>query len=223
MRLSCNQPFVFGPSRRYVSKSLIELPILVTRMDGREDVLKVQTHLVDADVPFLCGKQTLESWNFNIYGPEKMLEIHMKNGEDQGKKFLKMEDTAGGHYGIVLETRKDKGDLPLEEEDLGILFMEDKKGELCSFKAVKKVHEVNRHKGKEKLLQTYGNAGWMSTEILSIIERVVNDCRVCQNFEKSVARPRVSLPKAILFNEIVTLDLKEFGSKYVLWMVDSFI
>ena len=39
--VSCNQPFVFGPSRRYVSKSLIELPIPVTRMDRKEDVLKV--------------------------------------------------------------------------------------------------------------------------------------------------------------------------------------
>ena len=154
--VSCNQPFVFGPSRRYVSKSLIELPILVTRMDGREDVLKVQTYLVDAEVPFLCGKQTLESWNFNIYSPEKILEIHMKIGEDQGKKFLKMEDTTGGHYGIVLETRKNKeGDLPLEEEDLGILFMEDKKGDLCSFRAVKKVQKVNRHKSKEQILQAY--------------------------------------------------------------------
>ena len=64
--VSCNQPFVFGPSRRYISKSLIEFLILVTRMDGREDVLQVQTYLVDAEVPFLCGKQTLESWNFNI-------------------------------------------------------------------------------------------------------------------------------------------------------------
>ena len=80
--VSCNQPFVFGPSKRYVSKSLVELPILVTRMDGKEDVLKVQTYLVDAEVPFLCGKQTLESWNFNIYGPEKMFEIHMKNNDD---------------------------------------------------------------------------------------------------------------------------------------------
>ena len=107
-------------------------------MDGKQDALKVQTYLVDAEVPFLCGKQTLESWNFNIYGPEKMLEIHMKNSDEQGKKFLKMEDTARGHYGIVLETRKEKGDSPFEDEDLGILFMEDKKGELCSFNDVKK-------------------------------------------------------------------------------------
>ena len=42
--VSCNQPFVFGPSKRYVSKSLIELPILVTRMDRKEDVLKEYKH-----------------------------------------------------------------------------------------------------------------------------------------------------------------------------------
>lgn len=33
----------------------------------------------------------------------------------------------------------------------------------------------------------------------------------------------MSLPKARSFNKIVTLDLKEFGSTYVLWMLDSFI
>ena len=59
--VSCNQPFVFGPSKRYVSKSLIELLILITRLDGKEDVLIVQTYLVDTKVPFLYGKQTLES------------------------------------------------------------------------------------------------------------------------------------------------------------------
>ena len=56
----------------------------------------------------------------------------------------------------------------------------------------------------------------------SLIERVVNDCRVCQKFKQSIARPRVTLPKATSFNEVVTLDLKEFGTKYVLWMIDSF-
>ena len=66
--VSCSQPFVFGPSKRYVSTSLGELPILVTRIDGKEDVLIVQTYLVDAEVPFLCSKQTLETWNFKIDG-----------------------------------------------------------------------------------------------------------------------------------------------------------
>ena len=192
--VSCNKSIVFGPSKIYVSKSLVDPPILVPRMDGREDVLSVQTYLVDAEVPFLCGKQTLESWNFNIYDPEKMLEIHMKNSDDQGKKFLRMEDTAGGHYGIVLETRKEKGDSTLEEKDLGILFMEDKKGELFSLKAVKKVHEVNRQKVKDQLLQAYRNAGWMSPDMENTIARVVNDCKVCQKFQKSIPQPCVILP-----------------------------
>ena len=82
---------------------MVELPILLTRTDGREDVLKAQTYIVDVEVPFLCGKQTLESWNFNIWGQDKMLEIHIRDGIDHDKKFLKMIDTEGGHYGIVLE------------------------------------------------------------------------------------------------------------------------
>ena len=126
-------------------------------MDGKEDVLIVQTYLVDAEVPFLCGKQTLEAWNFKIDGPGKILEIQIKTGQDNGRKLLKMEDTIGGHYGIVLETRKKRNaSLFLVEEDSGILFMEDKEGNLCSFRAVRKVHEVNRHKGKENYCQHIG-------------------------------------------------------------------
>ena len=51
---------------------------------------------------------------------------------------------------------------------------------------------------------------------------MVNDCRVFQKFPKSVTRPKVSLMKSSSFNEVVTLDLKEVGSKYILWMIDSF-
>ena len=124
-----------------------------------------------------------------------MLEIHIRDGIDHDKKNLKMIDTEGGHYGIVLESRKEKKGTTMDENDLSVLFMEDKKGELCSFKSVKKVHEVNRHKGKEQLIQAYRTAGWISPEMTSLIDRVVNDCRVCQKFKQSIARPRVTLPK----------------------------
>ena len=101
--------------------------------------------------------------------------------------------------------------------------MDDAEEDLCSFKAVKKVHEINRHKKKEQLITAYRNAGWMSPDLVGTITQVVNGCKVCQKFEKSVSRPRVTLPKSTSFNEVVTMDLKEFGSKYVLWMVDSFM
>ena len=57
--MKCNQPFVFRPSKRYLSPTLVELPVLVTRLDGREDVLVIHTYLVDAEVSFLCEKQTM--------------------------------------------------------------------------------------------------------------------------------------------------------------------
>ena len=34
--VNCNQLFVFGPSRIYISTSLIELPILIMRLDGKK-------------------------------------------------------------------------------------------------------------------------------------------------------------------------------------------
>ena len=65
---ACDQVFKFGPSRRNISMSLIELLQIVTRIDGREDVLKVYTYLVDVEVLFLCGKRELELWNFKKDG-----------------------------------------------------------------------------------------------------------------------------------------------------------
>ena len=72
------------------------------------------------------------------------------------------------------------------------------------------------------MITAYRNTGWISPKLTNVIQQVVNDCKVCQKFSKSVARLRVTLPKATSFNEVVTLDLKEFGSKYALWMIDSF-
>ena len=73
--VECQQLYWFGPSKRYISKTLVEIPVLVTRLDGREDILVVQRYLVDAEVPFLCGKRTLESWNFKIDRRSKILKI----------------------------------------------------------------------------------------------------------------------------------------------------
>ena len=45
---------------------------------------------------------------------------------------------------------------------------------------------------------------------------MVKECKICQKFARSVVKPQVAIPKAGTFNEIVTLDLKQFGNKYVL-------
>ena len=37
----CHQVFKFGPSKQYVSNTMIDLPVIVRRLDGKEEVLQV--------------------------------------------------------------------------------------------------------------------------------------------------------------------------------------
>ena len=82
---------------------MVEHLILITRLDGREDVLTIHTYLADAKIPFLCGKRTLEGWNFQIDGREKILEILSQT--DGLRIQVRMIDTKAGHYRIILETQ----------------------------------------------------------------------------------------------------------------------
>merc|ERR1712240_803508 len=84
-----------------------------------------------------------------------------------------------------------------------------KEGErLDTFKAIRKVHEVTNHKSAEQLILSYRNIGIIGPETVKLIRHVVKDCKICQKFGRSMVRPKVALPRASSFNEIVTLDLK---------------
>lgn len=135
----------------------------------------IQTYLVYSKVPFLCGKQTLESWNFKNDGRDKVLEIESKT--KGSRTNFKTIDTIGGHYAIILETKRK------QDSSSGVQFLKDTEGDLCSFKAVSKVHKVNQHKKKDQLVAAYRNAGRMSPELVNTINCVVNNCKVYQKFE----------------------------------------
>ena len=102
----CNQVFRFGPSKQYTSTVMVELPMIVKTMDGKDDVLKVFAYLVEADVPFLCGKRTLENWNSKLDTKNRVLET-MMDGE---KKSFRMINTGSNHFGIVIENKGQKGE-----------------------------------------------------------------------------------------------------------------
>ena len=74
---------------------------------------------------------------------------------DGSRIKVKMIDTQGGHYAVVVEMQRMKNVLYLENDlsdELGVLFLEDKEEELCSFKAVRRVHEVNLYKLKDQMI-----------------------------------------------------------------------
>ena len=63
--------------------------------------------------------------------------------------------------------------------------------------------------------------------VKTLIEKVVDDCNVCKEFKRSLARPKVALPKLNDFNQVVTLDLKDIDNEkkqkvHILWMCCGF-
>ena len=99
------------------------------------------------------------------------------------------------------------------------MYAEGREEELDTFKGIRKVHEVTNHKSVDQLERIYRNAGLIRPETVKRIKEVVKDCKVCQKFGRSMVKPKVAMPKAGAFNEIVTLDLKQFRNKYVLWCI----
>ena len=57
----------------------------------------------------------------------------MKSDQDCSRKLIKIIDTVGGYYDIILETRrKTNSNVVFMEDESGILFLEDARDNLCS-------------------------------------------------------------------------------------------
>merc|ERR1711867_325931 len=164
-----------------MSRTMVEFPVIVRRMDAKEDVLKVFTYLVDADVPFLCGKREMaERWKSKIDTKNKVLETKIEGK----RKDFRIVGTGGNHVALEIE----KGDLKEKE----ILFT-DEGEDMNTFKAIRKVHEVTNHKSAEQLLKHYRRAELIGPNTVKLIKQVVRDCKICQKFGRSMVKPKIAL------------------------------
>ena len=68
----------------------------------------------------------------------------------------------------------------------------------------------------------FRNGGRLDSELSKLIKEVVEGCSICQKNSRSRSKPSVAIPRATDFNSIVTLDLKEMGKKYIIWIVCAF-
>ena len=208
----CSQNFRFGNGPPYRSTEKIGLPVTWKEKDSENNFVKmiVETYVIGAkNIPLLFGKNTQKEWKADFLHDDVMvINLH------KPKRF-QLHDTEGGHWALQLYKC---GNWTTEET---VFFMKKEK-EVKSYEKVKRIHEVTNHKGEEQMLWAYRNANLLSDEVRKTIKRVVMNCKVCQKFKRSLGRPKVAIPKVTDFNQIVAIDLKQIGSKYILWMVCSF-
>ncbi|XDV39471.1 hypothetical protein PO909_008715, partial [Leuciscus waleckii] len=69
---------------------------------------------------------------------------------------------------------------------------------------------------EDKLLRLMNNSGNKDAECPSLLQKIINQCEVCQKYCKTKPKPAVGLPLASTYNETVAIDLHNFSLVYAL-------
>merc|ERR1712202_122056 len=87
-------------------------------------------------------------------------------------------------------------------------------------RAAVKLHKQFCHASGKRLKELLLNAKVKDKEILKMVEQVSSNCDICKRYKKEPPKPIVTMPLAKVFNENVAMDLKDFGSKKVIHLID---
>lgn len=87
-------------------------------------------------------------------------------------------------------------------------------------KTALKLHRQFGHPTPTKLIRLITDAGIKNSALERAVEKVTKECDTCLRFQKAKPRPVVCMPMASTFNEVIAMDLKAWGNKYFLVIVD---
>ena len=83
-----------------------------------------------------------------------------------------------------------------------------------------KLHRQFGHPTPKKLIRLITDAGIKNTALEKAVQEVTDGCDTCLRFQKAKPRPVVCLPMSSKFNDAIAMDLKAWGNKYFLVIVD---
>ena len=238
------EKFKFGPSRLYESRFKVRIPVYL-----EHSVIELEFFVVNGDIPILLGNDVMEPLKASIDLGQKKLKLKQVGEE------IKIEKTDGGHFVLLAKnfvehkTPKHSDDDSINvrgsEADaiMTVLFANLEQGDLEKFHdavshqvfveialeedekiQVDKVHRYFGHRSGRRIWELFAKAGKLrgkKEEVLSIISK----CKICSKFKKAPARPKVAIPSANDFNDVVGIDLKVVSKDkglYIVWMVDLF-
>ena len=184
--------FKFGKGPPLISQGQAKIPVVI----GTKKVF-LETDIVDADIPLLLSKDSLKRagtiLDFNN-------DTSIMLGETQS-----LVSTESGHYAIpVTMTRQEN-----RFESKVILIGKVHSQQTDCIKVANKLHRQFCHCSAEKLKRLVKTAKLMDDEkeILSAMDKVSTECKICKVYKRAPAVPVVTLPLATEFNETVAMDL----------------
>lgn len=227
--------FKFGPGSTYASVKAVTIPVKIG-----SSVHQVTGAIVNANVPFLLGMDQLKKLDAKIDFSTDRLQIG-ESGE-----IVEMTMLRSGHYAIEVDGR-----MMDENTDIADVFFcqsletmrcfhtaqgekdegkvkEKMEGNRVSEieKKVMKVHKMMRHASPGLMYSLFKNSGENKVERgdKKIFDDIPKKCDICLQHKKTPSRPKTGLPRAMEFNEVVSLDLKEFreDNVHVMYCVCEF-
>ena len=166
----------------------VQVPIAPTHF------ISVSVEVVDTNVPFLLGLDTMEKYKMVLETDKCMLSSKLE--------------------GWQIRLRKKLGHLYYEWVP-NVLFTESE---------LMKVHRHFHHPDSERLYSVMSRTepDKTSPEVLRTLKRISSTCDLCQRRTRAPHRFRVSLPDAdVVFNRTLCLDLMYLENKPVLHVVDK--
>ena len=96
--------FRFGPCEVYIATEKFKIPIMSPDTNGKNIKMIVNAFEVQADVPLLCGKNTLSEWG--AITNHKDNSILCQNVVEHEEVHFKLIQTERGHDALKLHTVK---------------------------------------------------------------------------------------------------------------------
>ena len=202
----------------------IKTVILPVNIAGHD--LLISTDVVHADIPLLISLTSV-----------KRAQMIINFQTDEAVIFgrsIKLQKTSTGHYSLPLKAGTHKEGINIYDENIGnkitvkegfefdemerCLVAIDSDDDEERRKALKKLHEQMGHLPIEELIK---NSGKWTPEMKNVITNIESNCSTCKLYAKTPPKPVVALSRAQKFNEVLSVDLKKWRGKLILYMIDQ--
>ena len=208
---SSHTAFKFGDGRKVAALNKVTFSTVIGSTN-----CKIETELVEVNIPLLLSKQSLKKAG---------TIIDMKN--DKAVMFneeIGLHTSTSGHYCIEICPKDEP--VCTQGEIHEVLILEDNLSSTQQKKTqIEVLHKQFGHASINNLKKLINNAGLMSSDINVLIEGIVNTCETCiKHINKNpVPRPVVTFSRVTDFNETVSLDLHELQPNvWYLHVIDEF-
>ena len=191
--------FKFGGGEVLSSIACYEIPAYLA---GKE--ITIITDVVDSDIPLLLSIKAMKKAGI-------ILDLVNDSAEIFGK-VVSLNHTSSGHYCVSIAKEFDVSQVFAVK----IAELEDSD----RYKVLLKLHRQFAHPSMVKLISLLKDSNSWSDEFKPLLLEIYQRCELCKMYPTTPPRPAVALPLAAQFNDKVALDLKKWGDKWILHMID---